>query len=244
LRPNPPKAVRLKTEKLERRGELENRMKNFVIGTLAVSVITVAAGMMQGSLSNRWGTSNSLRRAGDKLETLPSSFSVWEMKRSDKLENDALNQLQPAGYIQRAYLNRNNGAVITVTVLVGSSGPMSVHIPEICLGGRNHQPVGQRQKIAIPGKDGEDTFWKTTFQLNGVDAQMQNVYYAWRSGDHWVAAENPRYSFATKPFLYKIQLASRVPAEKSGESESAADPGLQFLGDFLPVLHNYVEQPN
>jgi hypothetical protein len=134
--------------------------------------------------------------------------------------------------------------------MVGSSGPMAVHTPEICYGSRDHEQLGPRQAIRIPSaskgfnnnqneKD-HDAVWKTTFRMKGIDAQKMNIYYAWSTGDRWAAAENPRLSYASEPFLYKLLLANQVPA---GHNEKATDPGLQFLTDFLPVLQEYLQCP-
>ena len=85
--------------------------------------------MLQGMLSNRWGPSDALRRAGAKIEALPQKFAAWEMKKAEKMGEDALNQLQPAGYIQRLYVHRDSGAAVSVTVMVGMSGPISGAYP-------------------------------------------------------------------------------------------------------------------
>ena len=220
---------------------LDNDIRNHendLMGMVITVGLTIASGAMQGRLSNRWGPSDTLRQAGAKIESLPQKFAAWEMKKAEKMGEDALNQLQPAGYIQRLYVNRDSGAAVSVTVMVGMSGPIAVHTPEICYGGRDHQQQGPRQAIDVPcATGGEETVWKTTFRMKGIDARMLNVYYAWSPGDHWVAAENPRFAYATKPLLYKIQLSSQVP---SWLNDQAADPGLQFLIDFLPVLQKHL----
>jgi hypothetical protein len=172
------------------------------------------------------------------------------MQETEKMEKETLDQLQPAGYIQRLYVNRESGAAVSITVMVGSSGRMAVHTPEICYGSRDHEQLGLRQAIRIPfASEGfnknqtvkdHDAVWKTAFRLKGIDAQKMNIYYAWSTGDRWVAAENPRFFYASKPFLYKLQLANQVPA---GNNEKATDPGLQFLIDFLPVLQEYIQRP-
>jgi hypothetical protein len=220
-------------------------MKKIILGMLLTIVLTIASGILQGSLCNRWGASELQRQAGAKLESFPEKVAVWEMKKADKLDKTAIDQLEPYGYIQRVYVNRNNGAVVNVTVLLGASGPMSVHTPEVCFAGRDHEQLGERQKIDIPGKEGKDSLWRTAFRLNGVDAQLQNTYYAWSSsGQHWVAVENPRFSFATEPLLYKIQLANMVSAESSKKTVSTDDPAIQFLSVFLPALRNHLDKPS
>ena len=216
-------------------------MKTLLLGIVITVGLTIASGALQGMRSNRWGPSDTLQQAGAKVEAIPQNFAAWEMKKAEEMEPYSLDQLQPAGYIQRLYVNRDSGAAVNVTVMVGMSGPIAVHTPEICYGGRDHQQLGPRQATSVPcATGGEETVWKTTFRMKGIDAQELNVYYAWSPGGHWVAAENPRFSYAMKPLLYKIQLASQVP---SWRNDKATDPGLQFLSDFLPVLQKYLRNP-
>jgi hypothetical protein len=213
-------------------------IKTMWIGIAITFGITVGSGVLQGRLSNRWGPSHALQQAGANIEVIPQKFAAWEMKKAETMGEAALNQLQPTGYIQRLYVNRDSGASVNVMVIVGMSGPIAVHTPEICYGTQNNQLLGPRQATRVPcATGGEETVWKTTFRMKGIDAQVQNVYYAWSIGDHWVAADNPRFAYATKPLLYKIQLTSVVP---SGLNDQATDPGLQFLTDFLPVLQEHL----
>jgi hypothetical protein len=215
-------------------------MNKIVLGTLLTVALTVAVGILQGSLSNRWGASDFQRQAGLKLEAFPKTFGEWEMVgKPEQLDQNSLDQLQPYGYLQRRYENRKSKAVVSMTVLLGPNGRISVHTPEVCFAGRNHEQLGERVKIRIPEKEGEDSVWKTSFRLQGVDAQLQNIYYSWSSGDHWDASENPRVSYATKPLLYKIQLSNIVSAESSLQ----ADPAILFLTDFFPALRKHLEKP-
>jgi hypothetical protein len=217
-------------------------MKSLILGTAVMLGLTIASGTLYGIRSNRWGPSETLREAAARLDSLPKNIAAWELIKSEPLDKESLSQLQPAGYIQRLYVNRDNGVSVSVTVMAGRSGPMAVHTPESCYAGRGHEQQGTRQAISVHGDPSadKDTVWKTTFRMKGIDAKTLNIYYAWSSGDHWVAAENPRFTYASEPFLYKLLLANQVP---SWANDNEADPGLQFLIDFLPVLRKYLQNP-
>lgn len=217
-------------------------MKTFVLGSIVAFFLTLASGFMQGSLSNRWGISNLQRQAGERLESFPANFADWETKKTEKLGSDALNQLVPYGYFQRDYVNRKSGAAINVLVLLGSSGPISVHTPEVCYASRDHQQLGERIKLPIPGRNGGDSIWKTTFRLSGVDAQVLNIYYGWSAGDAWIAAEKPRFSFSTRKFLYKVQITNRAAENRSANNDPANDPAVQFMADFIPALQTHMNR--
>jgi hypothetical protein len=180
------------------------------------------------------------RLAGEKLASFPEKFDDWEVKTSHRLDQDAIDQLEPYGYFQREYVNRTTGAAVYVTALLGPTGPISVHTPEVCYAGRDHRQIGERQRITVPGKDGENSLWKTSFRLRGVDAQEQNIYYAWSVGDRWIAPDSPRLSFAAKPYLYKIQLSTSV---RTGDSESTPDPAAGFAAELFPALKKYMQTP-
>jgi hypothetical protein len=217
-------------------------MKTFVYGSFVAIALTIASGVVQGLLSNRWGGSDLDRQIGAKLESLPEQFANWELKKSSALDKDAIDQLEPYGYIQREYVNRRSGASIGVLILVGPSGPISVHTPEVCFESRDHQQLGERVKISIPARDREDTIWKTTFRLSGVDGRLLNIYYAWSTGGHWQAAENPRFSLATRPYLYKIQITNQTPKENGDDRGPTADAAMEFLTDIIPILQNYLKK--
>jgi hypothetical protein len=216
-------------------------MKTFVLGSIVAFLLTLASGYIQGSLSNRWGISNVQRQMGERFTSFPANFGDWEMKKSGKLGSDSLNQLVPYGYFQRDYVNRKSGAAINVLALLGSCGPISVHTPEVCFASRDHQQLGERLKLAI-GRDGKNSIWKTTFRLSGVDAQVLNIYYGWSAGEAWVAAENPRFSFSTRQFLYKVQITNSAVENGSADNDPANDPALQFMEDFIPALQKHMNR--
>ena len=72
-----------------------------------------------------------------------------------------------------------------------------------------------------------------------MDAHLLRVYYGWSTGGKWQAAADPRYSFASFPYLYKIQLAGTVARAEP----DSADPCREFLAAFLTQLKEYQIDP-
>jgi hypothetical protein len=214
-------------------------MNKYFFATILIVVLTVATGVLQGMMSNRWGPSNAMREAGERLGNIPTKFAAWEMASSGQLEQEAQDQLECTGYIQRAYVNRESGDQISVVVLVGPTAPIAIHTPEICFGSQDNQLLGPRRKTNIRTSTGEEqTFWKASFRTKGIDSQLVAVYYAWTAGDRWTAPEYPRFSFATQPYLYKIQLVCNVL-----EGNAIDNAGTRFLADFVPVLQKHLQSP-
>jgi hypothetical protein len=61
------------------------------------------------------------------------------------------------------------------------------------------------------------------------------VYYAWSDGGEWRASTAPRFEFASRPYLFKLQMAG-YPASEADLDTS--DPCVPFLNDFIPVWRN------
>lgn len=209
------------------------------IGVLLVACLTLASGAIQGRMSNRWGVPADLLAAGNKLEDIPSQFGNWQLQSSEELDEPVAKMLDCAGYLVREYLNKESGQTVKVAVLLGRPGPMSVHRPEICFSSRDYEQQGDRQRVAIPsaGSEKDDEFWAVTFRANNLEADMLSTYYGWSKGRRWRAVDDPRFTFADTPFLYKIQLASLLPP---GVDPQTYDPCRQFLTDFLPVASPFL----
>jgi hypothetical protein len=217
-------------------------MKSFVFGVILVAVLTVVSGMVQGRMSNRWGPSEDMQTAGKQLEKIPTQFGSWQMLSSQEMSEEARNQLDCVGYIYRTYRNQKTGETVNMTLFVGPAGPTAVHTPEICYSSRAYKQLAPREPVTLSDKSNQgDKFWSLTFRSTGVNADMLQVYYAWSTGDQWLAAGNPRFSLAGQPYLYKIQLASRMPFFADIKNY---DPCKYFLRDFLPVTKQYMIEPS
>jgi hypothetical protein len=208
-----------------------------LLGVLLVTGVTLLSGVIHGRVSGRWHSLKELQAAAERLKEVPAEFGPWRMKSSQEMGVNELQILQCAGFIRREYVNRQTGEVVHVVVIVGPTGPTSVHRPEVCYSSRDHVVVDQRREAAMPG-DAGDRLWATTFQSQGLDAGLLRVYYGWSPGDRWSAPEEARREFAGRPYLYKIQVESQVSTSEIKQS----DPCYNFLKDFLPVANRCLEQ--
>ena len=203
-----------------------------ISGIILVVVFTVLSGVIQGRMSNRWGPPRDVLAAAEKLDDIPSQIGIWRLTSSDEITQSTLTMLECTGYILRTYENQETGETVRVSVLLGPSGPMSVHTPEICYSSQDYTIHEQRRQVPIAIDGSNESFWALTFQSNNLDADMLRVYYAWNPGDNWSAPEDPRFEFASHPFLYKIELASYLPPGTDVETD---DPCRKFLQDLVPL---------
>ena len=211
-------------------------MKKFlpIIGVVLVAALTLASGIIHGSMSDRWGPPKVSQDEAKKLDKIPKHFANWELQASSEFDENVVEMLQCTGNTVLTYQNVDTGEVVKAEIFVGPPGPTSLHIPEVCYPARDYKIFEPRQQVTIgDGEDAKDVFWGMTFQSNDLRSHLERVYYAWNPGDHWSAPKQPRFSFSSKPYLYKIQLSSSLPL---GTDLDKTDPGRQFLQDFLPVL--------
>lgn len=193
--------------------------------------ITVVTGVVCGRMSHRWGPAPDMVAAGEHLKSLPANIGTWQLVDDQKIPTPVIETLQCAGYVNRKYIDRQSGSTVDLAIIVGPSGPVAVHTPEICFSSQAYSIEEPRRVRELVDSSGDQhTFWCTTFSSTNAIAEKLRVYYGWCADQNWQAAESPRFEFAGKPLLFKLQIASYVPP---GENEDDEDPCHAFLERLL-----------
>lgn len=210
-------------------------MKTFLWGffVFGLAAVTAVSGYAHGSLSRRWASPEDYAPVVQKLVETPKEFGDWKMVEEQKLAPEVLTMLECMGNVYRTYQNMSTNERVTVAVILGPPGPISVHTPEICYPAKNYKIQGNRTKVVIRSAAGkEDALWTLDLRAKNVHGSGLKVYYGWRGGPNWDATEQPRFAYLGKSYLYKIQLAA-----ESRDGDGAADDGCKkFLADLLPQL--------
>jgi hypothetical protein len=148
--------------------------------------------------------------------------------------------LQCESYVSGSYTNRETGDKVMVSTLLGPPGPMSVHRPEICFSAIDFPIESERKRVAVLSDGVEHSAWMVQFRdIRDSSGGVIRVYYAWCNGNAWTAADEPRVSFGSEPFLFKVQIVIRLP---EGNAQQANDPARTFLSDFIPVFKQLTTQ--
>jgi len=127
-----------------------------------------------------------------------------------------------------------------MTLMVGPTGRVTVHTPEVCFGGRDYERESARVRIPFgvqlaSGEVIEDAFWRVDFVGRTLDVNNRiSFYWAISTGGPWEARENPRWEFRTYRFVYKLQVEAF-----SGSGEEG-DTVRRFLEDALPTIHEHL----
>jgi hypothetical protein len=219
----------------------------FVLSLATVVVLTLGAGVLAGRLRNRWGPSETMLAAAQRLQDVPRQFGGpsndrWQLQSSETMEPYVIQMLECTGSIVRTYANPRTGESVSLFVIVGSAGPIAVHTPEICYSSQNYKIRDAAKRVAVPDLQGqENQFWALSFTSKGPREDLLRVYYAWSTGNGWKAPSDARFAFAGSPYLYKIQVSTTLPA---GTDLKTNDTCEKFLKDFVPVLRQHLIEPS
>jgi hypothetical protein len=189
--------------------------------------ITVLTGIVYGRLTQRWGPGPDLLAAAAHIASMPREIGDWQLLSEEPIDANVLEILSCAGHVNRNYVNRQTGQTISIAILVGPSGPISVHTPEICYSSREYTAMGPRTRKLLTDGDGRThSFWSLSFRPNIESIDQLRVCYAWSEDAGWIAAESPRLEFAGRRLLRKLQIASVV---STVASDNTVDPCQDFL---------------
>lgn len=203
---------------------------------LAASLIVVASGVVHGLRTDRFARSHELRDAVARLDLVPMDFGDW-VGRPVEMDRRQLEAAGIAGSVMRRYENRRDGRALDVLLVCGRPGPISVHTPDICYAGAGYALQADQARTPLSYGDPRRAAeaWRGDFLKQGsVTASGLRIFWSWTDGGGWTAADNPRLAFVGRRALYKLYVIRSTGGNAAAPLEG--DPGVGFLGEFLPEL--------
>lgn len=200
-----------------------------VLIALVVTVLVVATGLAQGVLTDRWGTPAAVGDAAARLNDIPLQIGGWTGQRHSVTPR----MIEAAGAENIVDLEYHSprGDTLRLMLVCGRSGPVSRHPPNVCFPSAGFQQVSDvdSEKVLVPGVNEGATFATCHFAREA--SRFLTRWSFSPDGEHWSVPSDPRFAFATKPWLYKLYL----------NSPDTNDAGLlpdrtAFLADFLHEL--------
>ena len=220
---------------------MNRRTAPLLIGIIIIIAVTFAITIPAGNLTGRWSTFEGLDEARALLKQLPMQIGDWTAEKEGELSENSVAMLRVQdSYISRTYKNSVTQAVVYVTCMVGPTGKITVHTPEVCFGGKDYEKEAVRSVKTIDvqlasGDEIVDSFWRLDFIGRSMDLNNRiSFYWGVSTGDVWQAVENPRSTFQRYRYVYKIQAEAY-----SGVSEES-DNVRKFLEDCLPTIHDHL----
>ncbi len=201
-------------------------------------ILVLGTGIVHGVMSGRWGRPDDLRAVASRLDSVPMTVGDWSATPSE-IPDDQLARGEIVSYLSRRYVNRSRGTAVTVLVVMGRPGPISIHTPDVCFRGAGFElerPV-TNQSADIAGV-GRCEFMVGDFtRPTAATPEHARVFWGWSSDGRWTAPSNPRFEFAGKPFLFKLYVL------RSGQSQSELTDNnecMGFLNQFAPAFQKAV----
>ncbi len=204
-----------------------------IIPLLAGLAIVVGAGWVHGLWTQRWSKSADLAAAVARLDKLPGDLEGWKAEPGEE-DREALAAAGAEGWWIRRCTNQRTGDRVEVLLLCGPSGRLCVHQPEHCYSGAGYE-------LAVPparftsAAGGPAEFWTARFTKEDFSGPVKlRIFWSWFAGGAWQAPDNPRWTLAREPALYKLYVIHEEPPGPPVRVED--DPAAAFLRVLVPAL--------
>jgi hypothetical protein len=190
-------------------------------------VVLIASGLLHGYWTERFCPAQAPLDGANRIKQLPLDLGDWHGEELPFKEGSA--GAGVAGGIQRRYVHRTTGKSVSIALVCGRFGPVSIHTPDVCYVCSGFA-VQQPRRSGDAGKE----FWTSNAVKKGAtDETHIRIYWAWNNGHGWKASADPRQEFAGSAVLYKLY----VVREKDGPEEGLKEePCEQFMRELLPAL--------
>jgi hypothetical protein len=208
-------------------------MSRIQASMIAIVLLAVAGGV-HGMWTGRWVGGAERAEATQRLAAVPLHIGDWDGE-DHEMEERARTVAGIDGYLMRHYTRRSTKESVSVLLVCGPPGPVSVHTPEVCYGGAGFTLTAPpaRTDLALAGVP-QAPFRTALFRKEGVAAPEQlRIFWSWYTGSRWATPDRPRWTFARCRYLYKLYVINPTPAADGPvEQDSAA----RFLRLLLPEL--------
>ena len=207
-----------------------------VVGVVSALAVLLAAGVLEGIRTNRWGATEDLQAAATRLKAIPREVGDW-MGTDLWIEPKLLERAEATGYVSRQYRNPKTGATVSTLLLCGPPGPIGAHTPDYCYGGLGYQLTGKERRKTVAMPDGKTAaYWSVQFvKPDSTQDPGLEVNWAWGVDGDWVASRQPRQEFISHQFLYKFYVARALTAADH-DGRVPPDTVREFLSVFLPAI--------
>jgi hypothetical protein len=198
-------------------------------------VLIVAGGLAHGWWTDRWGLSNEPAASAAKLDNVARNVGDWEATDDRIIGAPELAIGEITNYLSRAYKNRVSGQTVTVLMVCGRPGSISVHTPDVCFRGAGQELLDmKRQQLNLGDSQPSIECFVAHFRQGEAErATHTRVFWTWSADGVWQAPSSPRIAFAGYRALYKLYVLRPV---LRNDEPFDTDPAVDFLKVFIPEL--------
>jgi hypothetical protein len=200
---------------------------------IAAMGLIIGAGLVHGSWTNRWRMAPGLAELAARLDLVSMALGDWVGARREMSPRE-LAATGAAGYLSRIYTNPKTGVAVSILLLCGLPGDVTVHTPDMCYPGAGYTLEIPSNYVRQYGSEGRTAEFQTAVaRRGGAKPSVLRIYWSWRGSKGWSAPQDARWALAAEPILSKLY----VIRETSGQAvDPKDDPGHEFLSLLLPEL--------
>lgn len=203
------------------------------------AAVVLGSGLLHGRHTGRWQPLPPLDEYLARLNAVPPVIGDWQATDMH-LDPEELARGGIQGHVYRSYHNRKTGEVVTVMVVSGRPGPISVHTPDVCYRGVGYEPITDPVRVEVAAGGSTRSLWMLRFRKpGGLPGRDLEIHWGWTTGGRVEAPGNSRITYSTAPALYKVYLIRdrRPGAAKATEAET------EFLRALVPAVEAALAAP-
>src|SRR5262249_25229849 len=127
------------------------------------------------------------------------------------------------------------GQSVTVFLVCGHAGPVSIHSPDSCYAAAGYKPHDMTVFTLPAAPGGTAADFKTARMTRTKAAEQTNlrIFWSWSATGAWKVPDAPRVTFARHPALYKLYLIREL--SRPGEPVEG-DACVELMRQLLPEL--------
>jgi hypothetical protein len=202
-----------------------------LVAPAAVVLTLLISGGAAGFLNGRWGSSHVLREAVARLDRVAVAPSAdWDVQEQELSEREMV-VAEVDGYIARRYVHRRTGVIVSILLVCGRPGPISVHTPEVCYMGAGYTPASAPQVYEVPAAEPCRFLVRDFQKRNAASPTRLRIFYAWGLEGRWLSPSTPRLTFAGKPSLYKLYVVRQMTSANEPVDQG---PTAALLTELIP----------
>src|SRR5262245_1424664 len=177
-------------------------MRTIVPAALAIAAVIVC-GAVHGYWSGRWDSAVRTPDSAARMESVALELGDWQ---GQPMESKARPGEGITGELYRRYVHRYSGEAVTVFLVCGPAGPVSIHPPTACYAAGGYK-IASQGKVTLPAGPTPDEF-KTARMVKARSAEQTclRIFWSWSATGAWQTPEDPRLPFARQPVLYKLYV--------------------------------------
>src|SRR5262245_41016947 len=150
-----------------------------VLPAVAAVALVVAAGLVHGFWTDRWGVDKAVAAAADSLDRVPRTLGDWQ---AEPLEGDQSGAPGLAGQLYLRYVNRLTRESVSVALVCGRPGPVCIHTPDVCYAASGHTVGKISQQEVKLDKATARLFTAEASKVQAAEQMRLRIFWCWFDG--------------------------------------------------------------